>query len=631
MSYEDKKFGRDVCKDIERQGPKNDGIHSEMAIGALVMHPSMRKIISEMSPWWFHWDVAFLVVRVVAVAVDPLFLYLPVINEATKCITIDNKLKIIAICVRSLLDLIAFWELVPSRRGYTWFDYVSNILGILPFPQVLLPIIPKMSGSKFRILRKFLNAVVFLQYGPRIFSIYRLWRKVNQTIFSPTPTALTVEVNGRCKNRIPPKALIIVMKSSLNLYLYLVASHVLGAFWYFFSIERETTCWQLACEHDIGCSKTTSLDCDDGFGNYTFLNDYCSIEKPNTTLFDFGIFQETRQSGILVSMDFLQKTMFCFWWGLRNLSSLGQNLVTTPDFWENCFTVLISIFGLLLFLYFIGNLQVYMEWQASKELEEYLSKRSEELSKRSKEAEETKVLATISKWLEETKRLEETKWWETAKLYHSKHMDGEDKANIMRTKLHSIEGWISTIGLPDQLKDIIISYVTPILEDQKNVIDTENPFPHPPTPHRRLIKLHLCLPLLRTVPIFRNESEELLYEIICKFFKQVQYNENSYIVREREPLDVMIFVVKGIVWTYTSNHGDKTECLKKGDHFGRDIVEWALKSPGLSDLPLSTRTLKCHTKVETFCLKAGDLNPALKDIMSQYCSNVSHITQSDSK
>ncbi|KAG7973685.1 hypothetical protein I3843_06G009300 [Carya illinoinensis] len=146
---------------------------------------------------------------------------------------------------------------------------------------------------------------------------------------------------------------------------------VLGAFWYFVSIQRETTCWQLACKNDIGCSKTSpSFNCGDGFGNYTFLNDSCSLETRNTPFFDFGIFQEARQSGILASKDFFRKTIYCFWWGLRNLSSFGQNLETSSDYWENYFTILISIFGKVLFLYFIRNLQVYMQWETSKEMEE---------------------------------------------------------------------------------------------------------------------------------------------------------------------------------------------------------------------------------------------------------------------
>ncbi|XP_035542485.1 cyclic nucleotide-gated ion channel 1-like [Juglans regia] len=638
--------GRVNDVDIERQAPKNDGTGSDkkttikMAIGQAVNYPLMIKIISKMKeiiskmPWWFqyfHWDVMFLVLCVVTVAVDPLFFYLPVINEATKCITIDTTLEITAICVRSFLDLVAFGNLVARRDYMMSSDYVINILAILPVPQVLVPLMfSEMSGSKFRNIRRFLNVVVLSQYVPRILRIYRLWRKVNETIILPksipsttsTSTVKAVNAEGykNMMKNIPPKGFI-VMKGGFNLFLYLVASHVLGAFWYFFSIERETTCWHVACEPhqtDIGCIET-SFNCDAGFGNHTILNDYCSLEKKtNTTLsFDFGIFQDARQSGILASMDFPRKTMFCFWWGLRNLSSLGQNLETSSDYWENCFTVLISVFGLLLFLYFIGNLQVYMQWEASNELKEIFNR-----SKKSKQHDK------ISKRLENSNSKLKL---ETYKRYYLTDTDEEDKAKTIRTKLRSIESWISTIGLSYQLKHIIKSYVTPlILEDQKKDIDTENPFPHLPTPLGRLIKLHLCLPLLRTMPIFKNESEELLYEITCKFLKQVQYNQNSYIVREGEPLDAMIFVVKGIVWMYTSNHDDKTDCLKKGDIFGRNLVEWVLETPELSDLPLSTMTLKCHTKVEAFCLMVGDL----KDMISQYWwrfSKFRHITQSDSK
>ncbi|KAF5442258.1 hypothetical protein F2P56_034938, partial [Juglans regia] len=206
---------------------------------------------------------------------------------------------------------------------------------------VLVPIIfSEMRGSKFRDGRKFLNAVVLLQYVPRLFRIYRLWKRVNQTIILPKsipPTTTTSScvkvVNAESyKNMmmIPPKGFI-VMKAGFNLFLYLVASHILGAFWYFFSIERETTCWNVACKQDTGCSKT-SFNCGHGFSNNTYLNNFCSIEKPNTTLFDFGIFQEARQSGILASMDFPRKTMFCFWWGLRNLRYSVHDLSRIQDY-----------------------------------------------------------------------------------------------------------------------------------------------------------------------------------------------------------------------------------------------------------------------------------------------------------
>jgi hypothetical protein len=43
---------------------------------------------------------------------------------------------------------------------------------------------------------------------------------------------------------------------------------------------------------------------------------------------------------------------------LQSCSSLGQNLETSDHMWDNFFSIFISIFGLLLVLYFIGSVQV---------------------------------------------------------------------------------------------------------------------------------------------------------------------------------------------------------------------------------------------------------------------------------
>jgi cyclic nucleotide gated channel len=98
---------------------------------------------------------------------------------------------------------------------------------------------------------------------------------------------------------------------------------VLGAFWYLFSIEREATCWQNACGNNTTCN-SSSLFCDskavgDMKGVDSFLNSSCPVQTPNTTLFDFGIFLDALDSGVVESTDFPQKLFYCFWWGLRNL------------------------------------------------------------------------------------------------------------------------------------------------------------------------------------------------------------------------------------------------------------------------------------------------------------------------
>lgn len=103
---------------------------------------------------------------------------------------------------------------------------------------------------------------------------------------------------------------------------------MLGAAWYLLSIERETTCWTRACGDQSACRKASFYCDDDHTGFVQFLNQSCPIQTPNSTIFDFGIFLDALQSGVVESKDFPQKFFYCFWWGLQNLRyfSSGSNV-----------------------------------------------------------------------------------------------------------------------------------------------------------------------------------------------------------------------------------------------------------------------------------------------------------------
>ncbi|KAM5551232.1 hypothetical protein ABKV19_026185 [Rosa sericea] len=138
---------------------------------------------------------------------------------------------------------------------------------------------------------------------------------------------------------------------------------VLGGLWYFFAIQREMDCWHYVCQSHTGCQPST-FSCSerrDRLRTISLLDEQCPINLPEEMKgkpFNFGIFANALDSGLVQSIDFPQKFLNCFWWGLRNLSSLGQNLQTSTYAWENLFAVFISIIGLLLFIYLIGNLQI---------------------------------------------------------------------------------------------------------------------------------------------------------------------------------------------------------------------------------------------------------------------------------
>ena len=89
------------------------------------------------------------------------------------------------------------------------------------------------------------------------------------------------------------------------------------------------------------------------------------------------------------------------------------------------------------------------------------------------------------------------------------------------------------------------------------------------------------------------------------------YSENTYIIRNGEPLDMIFFITQGIVWSFDET---SMEGLQKSDYFGNELLEWELENTkSFSTIPRSPKNLKAHTKVEAFALKAADLEQAFKD------------------
>jgi cyclic nucleotide gated channel len=116
------------------------------------------------------------------------------------------------------------------------------------------------------------------------------------------------------------------------------------------------------------------------------------------------------------------------------------------------------------------------------------------------------------------------------------------------------------------------------------------------------------------VQILNNKNEDLL-QLICKSLKPLYYIENSYIFREGEPLNAMIFITQGSLWCFKTNNGENGEgttsspqCIEKGEFYGEELLEWGFNgspSPKLSNLPIS-KTVITLTKVEAFALTAND-------------------------
>ncbi|CAL9008844.1 unnamed protein product [Prunus brigantina] len=522
------------------------------------------RILDPQGPFLQKWNKIFVLACLIAVSLDPLFFYIPVIDDTKKCLDLDRKMKITASVLRSFTDIFYIVHIIfqfrtgfvaPSSRvfgrgvlvedawsiarRYLSSYFLIDILAVLPLPQVVIIFIPKLGGSESLNTKNLLKFIVLFQYVPRVIRIYPLYREVTRASGILTETAWA--------------------GAAFNLFLYMLASHVLGAFWYLVSIERETTCWKAACRNNTAICSSEDLYCDTAkdFKQTTFfLNSSCPIQEEDKSRFDFGIFLDALQSRIVESSThFPQKFFYCFWWGLRNLSSLGQNLGTSTYVWEICFAVFISIAGLVLFSFLIGNMQTYLQ--------------------------------------STTTRLEE-----------------------MRVKRRDAEQWMSHRLLPENLRERIRRYEQYKWQETRGV-DEENLICNLPKDLRRDIKRHLCLALLMRVPMFEKMDEQLL-DAMCDLLKPVLYTEESYIVREGDPVDEMLFIMRGRLLTMTTNGGRtgffNSEYLKAGDFCGEELLTWALDPHSSSNLPISTRTVQALSEVEAFALKADDL----KFVASQF-------------
>ncbi|EFH56499.1 ATCNGC3 [Arabidopsis lyrata subsp. lyrata] len=525
-----------------------------------------KKILRVMNPndsYLQNWNKIFLLLSVVALAFDPLFFYIPVVNPVRFCLNLDTKLEAIACIFRTFID--AFYVvhmlfqfhtgfIAPSSRGfgrgelnenpkeiairYLSSYFLVDLLSILPIPQVVvLAIVPRMRVPASLVAKELLKWVIFCQYVPRIARIYPLFKEVTRTSGLVTETAWA--------------------GAALNLFLYMLASHVFGSFWYLISIERKDRCWREACAKIVGCSHEKLYCSPTGEDNRQFLNGSCPLIDPeeisNSTVFNFGIFADALQSGVVESRDFPKKFFYCFWWGLRNLSALGQNLKTSTFEGEIIFAIVICVSGLVLFALLIGNMQKYLQ--------------------------------------STTVRVEE-----------------------MRVKRRDAEQWMSHRMLPDDLRKRIRKYEQYKWQETKGV-EEEALLSSLPKDLRKDIKRHLCLNLLKKVPWFQAMDDRLL-DALCARLKTVLYTENSYIVREGEPVEDMLFIMRGNLIS-TTTYGGKTGFfnsvrLVAGDFCG-DLLTWAL-DPLSSNFPISSRTVQALTEVEGFVLSADDL----KFVATQY-------------
>ncbi|KAG0473292.1 hypothetical protein HPP92_015149 [Vanilla planifolia] len=178
-------------------------------------------------------------------------------------------------------------------------------------------------------------------------------------------------------------------------------------------------------------------------------------------------------------------------------------------------------------------------------------------------------------------------------------------------KRNDTERWMQHRQLPPELQTCIRRY-----DDYKwaatQGVDEQALLSAFPLGLRRDIKRHLCLDLVRRVPLF-DQMDERMLEAICERLRPVLYTRGTYLIRELDPVEEMSFIIRGHLDSCTTGGGRtgflNTCRLDPGDFCGEELLSWALESrSSAANLPSSTRTVRAVTEVEAFALGIHDLH-----------------------
>lgn len=125
-----------------------------------------------------------------------------------------------------------------------------------------------------------------------------------------------------------------------------------------------------------------------------------------------------------------------------------------------------------------------------------------------------------------------------------------------------------------------------------------------------------------------GKMDEKLIDAVCDRLKPVLYTENTIIVREGDPVNEMLFIMRGKLETTTTNGGRtgffNSVFLEAGDFCGEALLTWALDPHSSSNLPLSTRTVQTQTDVEAFALMPDDLKFVASQFRQLHSKQIRH-------
>ncbi|KAL1318218.1 hypothetical protein AAHE18_15G190300 [Arachis hypogaea] len=346
----------------------------------------------------------------------------------------------------------------------------------------------------------------------------------------------------------------------INLLIFMLSGHVVGSCWYLFGLQRVNQCLRDACHNSKIPGCMVFIDCGHGHDGIFQLDQTSNqwnnntdavacLNPPSNGGFSYGIYQNVVP--LTTETNVINKYIYSLFWGFQQISTLAGNLVPSTFVWEVLFTMAIIGSGLLLFAILIGNIQNFLQALGRRRLEMQLRGRD------------------VEQWMSH-RRLPEN----------------------LRRRVRQAErySWAATRGVNEEM----------LMENL-------------PEDLQRDIRRHL-FKFIKKVRIFALMDEPIL-DAICERLRQRTYIKGSIILSMGCLVDKMVFVVRGKLES-VGEDGIRLP-LSEGDACGEELLTWYLEHSSVSTdgrkvrLPgqrlLSNRTVRCLTNVESFSLRAADL------------------------
>ncbi|KAJ7948580.1 putative Cyclic nucleotide-gated ion channel [Quillaja saponaria] len=514
-----------------------------------------QKVLDPSAKWVQEWNRVFLLVCATGLFVDPLFFYTISISDTCMCLFVDGWFAITVTVLRCMTDALHLWnmwlqlKMVKSGLRVTTprsvaLRYLKDKKGFVFYLFVILPLPQIVLWVAAPSLLEKGSVTVVMT----VFLIIFLFQYLPKIYHSVCLLRRMQNLSGYIFGTV-------WWGIALNMIAYFVASHAAGACWYLLGIQRAAKCLKEQCTQTSSCGLRI-LSCKEPiyYGTSNMVRDRARVawgENKRVRSIclesaDHYDYGAYKWTVQLVTNDNrLEKILFPIFWGLMTLSTFG-NLESTTEWLEVLFNIIVLTSGLLLVTMLIGNIKVFLH-------------------------------ATTS------------------------------KKQAMQLKMRNLEWWMRKRQLPQGFRQRVRNYERQHWAAMRGVDECQM-IRNLPEGLRRDIKYHLCLDLVRQVPLFQH-MDDLVLENICDRVKSLIFTKGETITREGDPVQRMLFVVRGhLQSSQVLRDGVKSCCmLGPGNFSGDELLSWCLKRPFIERLPPSSSTLVTLETTEAFGLEAEDV------------------------